>query len=227
MLGVLVDRRLATILAFTAGYLDTATFVGADGLFSAHVTGNFVLFAAKLVTEMTETDYLKLISFLFFIFSNAVTTYLFLRGFKNKPSASHALFILEAVLIILCGVGFPIISHYDGSQEILSTYSLLLMTLVFALGIQNATPKLDGSKGPLTTVMTGNVTQLATDIAHLFLKNANPGAEKKDSLIKTLSVVLGFSLGCILAAYATTAWGLVSILVPGLLLLGFLTLLKM
>src|SRR5436190_20620197 len=40
---------LAALLSFNAGFVDTAGFIGLQGLFTAHVTGNFVTLAAALV----------------------------------------------------------------------------------------------------------------------------------------------------------------------------------
>src|SRR5271154_5876519 len=41
--------RIAALLAFNAGFVDTAGFLGLQGLFTAHVTGNFVTLGATLV----------------------------------------------------------------------------------------------------------------------------------------------------------------------------------
>src|SRR6267154_1012575 len=40
---------LAELLSFNAGFVDTAGFIGLQGLFTAHVTGNFVTLGAALV----------------------------------------------------------------------------------------------------------------------------------------------------------------------------------
>src|SRR5262249_44008890 len=40
---------LPLFLSFTAGYVDTAGFLALQGLFTAHVTGNFVTLGASLV----------------------------------------------------------------------------------------------------------------------------------------------------------------------------------
>ena len=40
---------LPLLLSLNAGYIDTAGFLGLHGLFTAHVTGNFVTLAASLV----------------------------------------------------------------------------------------------------------------------------------------------------------------------------------
>jgi hypothetical protein len=40
---------VAALLSFNGGFVDTAGFLGLQGLFTAHVTGNFVTLAAALV----------------------------------------------------------------------------------------------------------------------------------------------------------------------------------
>jgi uncharacterized membrane protein YoaK (UPF0700 family) len=42
-------RIVAALLSFNGGYLDTAGFLGLQGLFTAHVTGDFVTLGAALV----------------------------------------------------------------------------------------------------------------------------------------------------------------------------------
>ena len=44
-----LERIDAILLSFVASYVDTAVFVGLFGLFTSHVTGNFVLIGAALV----------------------------------------------------------------------------------------------------------------------------------------------------------------------------------
>ena len=41
----------AVLLSFIAAFVDTACFVGLFGLFTAHVTGNFVLIGAALLAR--------------------------------------------------------------------------------------------------------------------------------------------------------------------------------
>ena len=40
---------IAALLSFNGGFVDTAGFLGLQGLFVAHVTGNFVTLGAALV----------------------------------------------------------------------------------------------------------------------------------------------------------------------------------
>jgi uncharacterized membrane protein YoaK (UPF0700 family) len=41
--------NVAALLSFNGGFLDTVGFLGLQGLFTAHVTGNFVTLGAALV----------------------------------------------------------------------------------------------------------------------------------------------------------------------------------
>src|SRR5258706_7294555 len=47
--AVMRTYALAALLSFIAGFVDTAGFLGLQGLFTAHVTGNFVTLGAALV----------------------------------------------------------------------------------------------------------------------------------------------------------------------------------
>src|SRR5689334_8131754 len=42
-------KLLPGLLSFNGGFVDTAGFIGLQGLFTAHVTGNFVTLGASLV----------------------------------------------------------------------------------------------------------------------------------------------------------------------------------
>ena len=68
------------LLTFVAGFVDTATFVDANGLFAAHVTGNFVVFGAALARGIQEKDYLKLLTFPVFVLAVMFGTILYRRA---------------------------------------------------------------------------------------------------------------------------------------------------
>ncbi len=128
------------ILAFIAGFIDTATFVGADQMFSAHVTGNFVVLASNLLHNDPGV-YQKLLTFPVFalgvVFVNVMD--------KKKKISINAYLILIALL--------------------LATMSPLV--LVFAMAIQNAVHRLYLKNTPTSTVMTGNVTQFFLNLPKL------------------------------------------------------------
>ena len=60
-------KHLSVLLTLVAGFCDTVTFVAADSLFSAHVTGNFIVFAYDIVHEVDAHAWSKLVSFPVFV----------------------------------------------------------------------------------------------------------------------------------------------------------------
>ena len=57
--------RTLFLLSLIAGFVDSATFIHLHELFSAHVTGNFVVLAAAIGKGARSNDALKLLAFRF------------------------------------------------------------------------------------------------------------------------------------------------------------------
>ncbi len=182
-------------LAFTAGYVDTVGFITLFGLFTAHVTGNFVLIGSELV-HPTDGVVLKFLAFPAFIAAVAASRLLALAAERNGISAARLLLLLQIVLLaacMLCGWrARPIVD--PGAELVLLTG----MLGAAAMGVQNAAGRLAYGDLSPTTVMTGNVTQLvlaAVDLARGVADNS-----LRDRIGKLFWPVLAFGCGAISGA---------------------------
>ena len=199
------------LLAWIAGYCDTVTFVAGDSIFSAHVTGNFIVFAAQVISGRDEGSWIKLVTFPVFV--AAVMTGGWLAG---KVRNRYRILLAESILLIagaLCLFLFPQ-SQLTGT----SLYFVVMLT-VFAMGLQNTFGRLFAKEthGP-TTMMTGNVTQASLDLGNILRKGIGKDALSWQSLRKQFVTIGGFLAGCLLGAWFGKLWGLVAIGIPGVAL---------
>lgn len=196
------------LLSLVAGYCDTATFVSAGGTFSAHVTGNFIVFASRVVFGGDTSAWLKLLTFPVFMLAVMAGGWMLTRVLdKNK------VLLIEGFILIAAGV--LTMAGYKGIMDI-----VVVMMTVFAMGMQNAYGKVYPKEifGP-TTMMTGNVTQAALDIRNFFLKQGDPQIVR-DSLIKQCFLIGGFLAGCLIGGYLSKCWGLISISIAGIIVIN-------
>jgi uncharacterized membrane protein YoaK (UPF0700 family) len=197
---------ITLLLSSIAGYCDTATFVAADHIFSAHVTGNFIVFAYQLVNHTDAYSWVKLITLPVFIMSVISAGWI-----ASKVSERYLLLLSEGILLIVSGLAalapHPVWMMYT-----------VVMLIVFAMGLQNAFGRLFSKEthGP-TTMMTGNVTQAALDIGNLYRAKFRD-ASVRLSLKKNLSTVGAFLAGCLLGAILAKRFGLSVAMLPGILL---------
>src|ERR1700710_2099895 len=92
------DRVLPFTLAVTAGFVDTCGFVALFGLFSAHVTGNFVLLGASLIRPHARVI-AKLLALPVFMAAVAGTRLFLIRSGGSARSVRD---VLAAEILFLC-----------------------------------------------------------------------------------------------------------------------------
>ena len=203
------------ILAFIAGFVDTATFVGARGVLSAHVTGNFVLFGVALVKGVHDLDYLKLFLFVPFVATLIGVSKLSLVA-KVKDRFESSMFFSAALLLVIPGVYFLGVTKLE--DELWDMSNVLIMFPVVAMAIQNAVCKIAMPTDPMTTVMTGNVTAMALEFIG-YKGQAGDKTTQKPKLYSILRVIAGFALGCFSGAWMVANYSLGALLIPAFLFL--------
>ena len=205
-----------SLLALVAGFCDTATFIHMGGVFSAHVTGNFVLFAAALAQGVQGDDYLKIMTFPVFICGVAVA--MLIAGRKTSPLRKVKRILLMITLLLLVAATFALTGNHElqgvqhGNDDVLIT-----MLVVTAMAMQNSIHRF--VKGPMTTVMTGTVMNTTARFVsrHVLHTEADPQKAPAPQ-VKPLMMIAAFALGCMIAGVLTVKFGLASIIVPAGLL---------
>jgi uncharacterized membrane protein YoaK (UPF0700 family) len=186
------DLVISTLMAGTAGFVDTCGFVALFGLFTAHVTGNFVLIGATLASPRPGI-LAKLLAFPEFIVVVAATQlFLHHRKLSGRDPRRPVLCAQAIALTLFLGLG-----EWASPVQDADSASVLLIGLfgVVAMAIQNVASRTVFASHAPTTVMTGNVTQIVMDAVEVAL--GADAAPAKARLRKMLPPVGGFAVGAI------------------------------
>ncbi|WP_266160781.1 DUF1275 family protein [Dyella silvatica] len=198
---------MPTLLSFNAGYVDTAGFMALHGLFTAHVTGNFVTIGAALVlgTSSIVTKLLALPTFCVMVVLARLLRYRLLG--RGKP----VLKTLLGLKLVLLTVGGALAIWYGPFPRGDDAAAMLTgLTLVAGMAVQNALQRVHLGSSPPTTLMTGTTTQIMIDLGDLL--HGLPAEQKAvvhGRLARMSVAVLAFALGCALAALlfaAVSTW---------------------
>lgn len=206
------DRPLLAVLAGIAGFVDTAGFIALAGLFTAHVTGNFVLAGAAAVDAEPGIG-VRLSMFPIFAVAVAASVLLVRRAPEGR--ALRRLLVAEAVLLaVLAAGGILLGPHRYG--DVREPAVLLLGAIgVLAMGVQNALMRLHAASLPASTVMTGNFTALVADLTLGAVADdeaARRGARERTR--RVLPAVGGFLAGAILGALGIQLAGFGALVLP-------------
>lgn len=182
-------------LAFVAGFVDTCGFVALFGLFTAHVTGNFVLIGAAIV-EYHGGLIAKLLALPVFVIVVAIARTLTIALEDRRKNAAVPLLALQILFLtgfLACGVAAAPLKDGDAPMAV-----VIGMFAVTAMAIQNAASRTVFVMHTPTTVMTGNVTQLVIDLVDLALGRA--AAEAHLRIRKMVPAILAFTVGALAGA---------------------------
>lgn len=204
------DLFLGVTLAALAGYVDTAGFVGLFGLFTAHVTGNFVLIGTELGHPGEGVLLLKFLAFP--SFAAGVIGARLLSNACERRGVNAIRPLLLSQLVLLSGftvaaiVGSPPLD--PGAPVVLAAG----MLGAAAMGIHNAAGKLVFARIAPTTVMTGNVTELLINVTDCLTGHGTPAVQEK--LAKFGWPMVAFALGCIMGGFGFRTAGFWCLLLP-------------
>ena len=204
-------------LSLNAGYVDTAGFLALQGLFTAHVTGNFVTLGAALVTGSSGilAKLLALPVFCMVILATRLLAPTLPR--LGLPVLRTMLWLKLILLAAGAAMAIEIGPGRQGSEPVVVVTGMLL---VAAMAIQNAISRIHLGASPPTTLMTGTTTQMMIDIADL-LRGLEPDARAAAKLrLSRMGANVGaFALGCAAGALLYSQVKMVCFVVPPLLAL--------
>lgn len=194
-----MPKPLPLILSFNGGYSDTAGFLALEGLFTAHVTGNFVTLGAALVhnTSGSLVKFLALPAFCCTIF---VLRFWALSKLKRHPQPFRILLLIQTLFLLAGGISavfYGPFTHNNGGGLLLTG-----LLLVVGMAIQNAAHRIHLTSAPPSTLMTGTTTQIMIDLADWTHTNTQPEEKKmvQKRLMNNLSSMLAFASGCAIGA---------------------------
>jgi uncharacterized membrane protein YoaK (UPF0700 family) len=204
------DSVISTLMAFLAGFVDTCGFIALFGLFTAHVTGNFVLIGAGLA-ENRPGIYAKLLAFPIFVLAVAMTRLFLLRCERRQRDATRSILISQMVFLLLFLIAGVLTSPIrDADAPFVIVVGMFGVT---AMAIQNAASRTIFAGHAPTTVMTGNVTQMVMDLVDLGVGfDANSAAISR--LRKMVPPVFGFAVGAIASGLGFAWLGFWSLVCP-------------
>jgi len=206
------------LLSFAAGYVDVVGFAALFGLFTAHVTGNFVMIGVQLIgaSEGLLTKLLALPTFAVAVGCTRLAETALRR--HGKP-VTPVLFLVEGVLLaVFMATGLAVLplTDADAGAPLVVICGLLG---VAAMGVQNAMSRTILSEAGPTTIMTGNTTQIVIDVVDLPSAAPEARAAIRRRLGKMLPAVIGFAAGAIIGALAFRHFSFWCVLLPTLILL--------
>jgi uncharacterized membrane protein YoaK (UPF0700 family) len=205
-------------LGFLAGYVDTLGFLALFGLFTAHVTGNFILIGAALADPSRSSILLKFLAFPAFIAGVAAVRILVVLVEKRQGAALRPALLLELVLL-LGFMGFGMAATPVGAEAgpLAMTAGLLGAA---GMGAHSASSRLLLGHLAPTSMMTGNVTQIVIDTVDLLRAADDPGLKAR--FAKFAWPLAAFAVGCVAAAFAYHRFGFAALVLPALILVGLL-----
>jgi uncharacterized membrane protein YoaK (UPF0700 family) len=204
------EERLAALLSVIAGMVDVTGFFTLGNVFTAHVTGNLVVAAAATVRSgpVNPAQVLAIP-----VFMLALAAIWVVARASRRQGQNLARLLLWIQFLLIAGILiFGVIARPSGDPHG-SLADVTAMMAVIAMACQYAVFRLAVPNASSTATMTGNLTNAVLAVMDVLslghpLMTADAGRLKR-----SLQLLAGFLLGCVVAAAAISwigdwAWAL-------------------
>jgi uncharacterized membrane protein YoaK (UPF0700 family) len=205
---------LCPALAFVAGFADAASFVRADGICCAHVTGNLVVMAAALARH-EPVRWLTVATIPVFVLSALLVSRLCWNALKSDPQRGCTAILTVEAAFLAVSATLGSLDHPSHNQ--VGVQSVIVLSLVVAMAAQNALHRIGPKLGINTTVMTGNIMQWCLERAGLgdrTILERNPN--------RVGQVIALFAFGCVCGAISVRLLGFGMLVIPLVVVLASL-----
>jgi len=204
------QQRLPALLAFIAGMVDLTGFLTLGHVFTAHITGNLVVLAAGIVRggPINVAQALAIPTFMLMV----AGVWLLARTRAARTSALTQRLLLVQFLLLAAVFGLSVITRPSTDPHGVMA-AVAVLVAASAMACQNTLLHMTVAAAPSTAVMTGNLVSAVLSGLDTLSPDRTTRADARQRLGKVSPLLLGFLVGCIVAAAAVSlaadwAWSL-------------------
>jgi uncharacterized membrane protein YoaK (UPF0700 family) len=218
-----LEERLGPLLSVIAGMVDLTGFFTLGNIFTAHVTGNLVVVVAEIVRG-GPVHWAQTLAIPVFMLALAAV-WLLARALGRGRSQLARLLLLVHFLLLTGLLAFSVITRPSASPRGLMA-GIAAMIAVTAMACQYALFRLAIPGAISTAVMTGNLTNAVLSLMDGLSPRRPLMTVDRSRLKRSIHLLVGFLLGCVIAAAAISvsgdwAWILPAALSGGAIVLTF------
>ena len=199
-----LEARLPPLLSIIAGMVDLTGFFILGHIFTAHITGNLVVAAAAAV-HGGSFNLAQALAIPVFMLALAIVRLIAQASHRRGPSLARLLLVVQFFLLAAVLIFSVITRPSTGQHELMA--GVAVMIAVSAMACQYALLRLAIPGAISTAVMTGNLTNTVLSLMDL--------VSSRDPLLpvdagrsrRSLHLLLGFLLGCVVGAAAVSQLG--------------------
>ena len=199
-----MEERLPPVLSVIAGMVDLTGFFMLGNIFTAHITGNLVV-ASALAVRGGSLNPAQLLAIPVFMIALALVWLIAELSKRKGPSLVRLLlvvqFLLIAAVLVFCVSAKP----SSNPHGILAVVAALIA--VSAMACQYALLRLALPRAVSTAVMTGNLTNTVLSVMDALSRGHPLMSADGGRLRRSLYLLFGFLLGCVVAAMAISTMG--------------------
>jgi uncharacterized membrane protein YoaK (UPF0700 family) len=199
-----LEARVPSLLSVVAGMVDLTGFFTLGHVFTAHVTGNLVVAAADAV-HGGPFNSAQVLAIPVFMLAVAVI-WLIAQASRRRGSGLARLLLSIHFLLLAAILVFSVAARPSADPQGL-TAGIAVMIAVAAMACQFALLRLAIPGAISTAVMTGNLTNAVLSSMELLSRREPLLPDDARRLKRASQLLLGFLVGCIIAAVAVSQLG--------------------